>query len=93
MWGDVWHAVANGGGNGRYFLCFQWVPCVGIRFRVNRVFVYYFLEKGYGSPMLVSRHFGASPGLFRVMMIFGSGDVRNRDASGLCRLSGIGKCR
>jgi len=50
------------------------------------VFVYYFLDKRYGSPMLVSQDilvpFRSS---FRVVMVFGSGDVRNRDASGLCR--------
>ena len=48
--------------------------------------MYYFLEKRCGSPTLVSQDTLVpfqSP--FQVMMMFGSGEVRNRDASGLCR--------
>lgn len=79
MWGDVLHAVANSGRKGKYFLCFQWVSCIEIRFRMSRVFVFYFFGEGiWVTNASVSRHCSTFTGPFRVMMAFGSGDVRNR---------------
>ena len=86
MWGNVLHEVSSSASKRNILFVFSTGILRRIRFRMNRVFVYYFLEKRCGSPTIVSQDtLVPFRSLFRVMMMFGRGDVRNRDASGLCR--------